>query len=199
MGAALIPNPLQLSPCYIIQVSNIQESMYTLEMPPLSDSVLYSMQYTAEQGIGTVLVLEYLYFLLQAALDFAIAAYQTSGIRESVCKLINEAIQHHGNDMENLSPIFVQIAKENQMLISDQHEPAVRCSRADGQAMPYYNVGGDNTNSNLQWEQYNVLSPVVGEVANKVISISGLSSHMSVTRCCRDGLYGEAQKMGRGG
>ncbi|KAI6002678.1 hypothetical protein EDC04DRAFT_1039011 [Pisolithus marmoratus] len=115
---------MHVSLCYIIQVSNIQQSMYTLEMPPLSDSVLYSMQYTAEQGIGTTLVLEYLYFLLQgkdgqidvqAVLDLAVAAYQTSGIRESVCKLINEAIQQHGNDMENLSPIFVQIAKDKQM------------------------------------------------------------------------------------
>ncbi|KAI6035734.1 hypothetical protein EDC04DRAFT_2193876 [Pisolithus marmoratus] len=56
---------LLCSPCIINQVPDIQQSLYHLRMPTLSYSMKYSMQYTAEHGIGAILVLEYLYFLLQ--------------------------------------------------------------------------------------------------------------------------------------
>ncbi|KAI6004570.1 hypothetical protein EDC04DRAFT_1015076 [Pisolithus marmoratus] len=116
--------PLSWSPCYIIQIPNIQQSLYTLRMPTLSNSKEYSLQYTAEQGIGAILILEYLYFVLQVkdqrndfqvALDLAVHVYQTSGTRDSVCKLINEAFQQHGEDVEILCPILLQVAKEKQM------------------------------------------------------------------------------------
>ncbi|KAI5991981.1 hypothetical protein EDC04DRAFT_1328295 [Pisolithus marmoratus] len=52
---------------------------------------------------------------VQVALDLAIAEYQTSGITESVCKLINEAFQQHGNNIQILPPILLQVAQEKQM------------------------------------------------------------------------------------
>ncbi|KIK21549.1 hypothetical protein PISMIDRAFT_681244, partial [Pisolithus microcarpus 441] len=54
-------------------------------MPTLSSSVLYSMQYFAEHGLGSLLVLEYLYFLfqvqdrrnnMQESLTLAVKEYQ---------------------------------------------------------------------------------------------------------------------------
>ncbi|KAI6022615.1 hypothetical protein EDC04DRAFT_3092751 [Pisolithus marmoratus] len=95
-------------------------------MPTMANSMQYSLQYTAEQGTGTILVLEYLYFLLQGKdgkhdvqvdLDLAVGEYQTSGTRESVLKLINEAFQEHGKNMELLCPILVQVAKEKKMYV----------------------------------------------------------------------------------
>ncbi|KAI5980438.1 hypothetical protein EDC04DRAFT_79275 [Pisolithus marmoratus] len=115
---------LLCSPCIINQVPDIQESLYHLRMPTLSHSMKYSMQYTAEHGIGAILILEYLYFLLhvkdprndlQVALDLSVDEYQSSGTRESVCKLINGAFKEHGENVEILCPILLQIAKEKQM------------------------------------------------------------------------------------
>ncbi|KAI6038359.1 hypothetical protein EDC04DRAFT_1995361 [Pisolithus marmoratus] len=118
---SLLPFPhcLLCSPCYIIQVPYMVQSFMTpLTMPALSPSIQYSMQYTAEQGI------EYMYFLLQATdgkqdwqayLDVAAEEYENSGTRASVCKLIKAAFQEHDANLDILCPIFVQVAKENQM------------------------------------------------------------------------------------
>ncbi|KAI6104273.1 hypothetical protein EDD16DRAFT_1699753 [Pisolithus croceorrhizus] len=93
-------------------------------MPTLSTSMQSSMQYVAEHGIGAVLVFEYLYFLLQARnaqrglqeyLNLAIQTYQSSGIHDQVNKLIQEAFQKYGEDVETLSPVFVGIAEENKL------------------------------------------------------------------------------------
>lgn len=46
----------------------------------------------------------------------------------------------------------------------------------------------------LECEEYSVLSAGVGEVTNESVSVSGLGGRISVTRRCRDGLYGEAWK-----
>ncbi|KIK22271.1 hypothetical protein PISMIDRAFT_680487, partial [Pisolithus microcarpus 441] len=54
-------------------------------MPTMSSSVQYSMQYYAEHGLGSILVFEYLYFLLQVqdgrnniqeCLNLAVKEYQ---------------------------------------------------------------------------------------------------------------------------
>ncbi|KAI6013898.1 hypothetical protein EDC04DRAFT_680293 [Pisolithus marmoratus] len=112
------------SPCNANQVPDIQQPLYHLRMPTLSNSMQHSLQFTAEHGIGAILVLEYFYFLvqdkdarndLQAALDLSVAEYQTSGTRESVCKHINEAFQAHGENVDILCPILLQVAKEKQM------------------------------------------------------------------------------------
>ncbi|KAI6020602.1 hypothetical protein EDC04DRAFT_395438 [Pisolithus marmoratus] len=91
------------SPCYINQVPSIQQSFYHLRMPTLSNSKKYSLQYTAEQSIGAILILEYFYFLLQVK------------DQRNDLQVINEAFQEHGDNVENLFPILFQVAKEKQM------------------------------------------------------------------------------------
>ncbi|KAI6000264.1 hypothetical protein EDC04DRAFT_1070728 [Pisolithus marmoratus] len=95
------------SPCTINQVQPIQQSLYFLRMPTLSNSMENSLQYTAEHGIGAILVLEYLYFLLQIK--------DQRNDLESVHKIINEAFQDHGENVEILCLILLQVAKEKQM------------------------------------------------------------------------------------
>ncbi|KAI6138111.1 hypothetical protein BKA82DRAFT_1004639, partial [Pisolithus tinctorius] len=95
-----------------------------LKIPHLSLSKKSSMKYIAQHGIGAILVFEYLYFLLQDKaregdlqdnLTQAVKQYQTSGVHDNVNKLIDRAFQEHGEDVEVLCPILVDIAKENQM------------------------------------------------------------------------------------
>ncbi|KAI6104561.1 hypothetical protein EDD16DRAFT_1637176, partial [Pisolithus croceorrhizus] len=68
---------------------------------------------------GAILLFEYLYFLLQVKtvgndlqenLNFIVEKYQSSGIHAKVNKLIQEAFKMHGNNVEILSPILVDIA-----------------------------------------------------------------------------------------
>ncbi|KAI6139511.1 hypothetical protein BKA82DRAFT_778709 [Pisolithus tinctorius] len=96
----------------------------SVQMPTLAISQTPSLQYVAAYGIGAILVFEYLYFLLQANkvngglqanLEQAVRTYQTSGVQATVAKLITAAFQHHGEDVEVLTPILVGIAKENQI------------------------------------------------------------------------------------
>ncbi|KAI6128635.1 hypothetical protein EDD16DRAFT_72936 [Pisolithus croceorrhizus] len=73
--------------CYLLQVPTISHAAFALTMPTLSTSKTYSMQYIAEHGIGSILVFEYLYFLLQARsvesilqehLNLAVETYQNA-------------------------------------------------------------------------------------------------------------------------
>ncbi|KAI6094326.1 hypothetical protein F5141DRAFT_1173446 [Pisolithus sp. B1] len=73
---------------------------------------------------GSILVFEYLYFLLQARnaqdglqehLTLAVEKYQSSCVHAKVNILIEEAFQKYGEDVETLCPILVHIAKENQL------------------------------------------------------------------------------------
>ncbi|KAI6029242.1 hypothetical protein PISMIDRAFT_683379 [Pisolithus microcarpus 441] len=93
-------------------------------MPMLSTSTQYSMQYIAEHGIGSVLVFEYLYFLLQFKngsnhiqedLTLAVEEYQRSGVHAKVNKLIQAAFAKHGQDVKTLCHILLEIARENQL------------------------------------------------------------------------------------
>ncbi|KAI6162610.1 hypothetical protein EDD17DRAFT_1573587, partial [Pisolithus thermaeus] len=96
----------------------------SLLMPTFSNSIPHSMQSIAENGIGAILVFEYLYFLLQEKaggndlqedLNFIVEKYQSSGIQAKVNKLIQEAFKVHGNNVEILCPILVDIALQNQL------------------------------------------------------------------------------------
>ncbi|KAI6118952.1 hypothetical protein EDD16DRAFT_1895783 [Pisolithus croceorrhizus] len=94
-------------------------------MPTLSPSFDIPMEYIAKQGIGSVIVFEYLYFLLQVneanqhdvATHFtmAIKKYHISGVQAKVIALIATAFQEHGEDVEILCTNLVDIAKEHQM------------------------------------------------------------------------------------
>ncbi|KIK17669.1 hypothetical protein PISMIDRAFT_685004 [Pisolithus microcarpus 441] len=95
-----------------------------LTIPTFSTSMQYSAQNIAENGIGAILVFEYLYFLLQVKqgrndiqkdLNLAVKKYESSGIQATVNKLIQEAFQNHGDNVEIICPILVKIAKENQL------------------------------------------------------------------------------------
>ncbi|KAI5980607.1 hypothetical protein EDC04DRAFT_3100469 [Pisolithus marmoratus] len=112
-------------------------------MSPLSTSLQSPIVYIIEHGIGelyhlmasntyywlitagSILVFEYLYFLLQASPDeqnvekhfnMAVKEYQMSGVQTKVMALVAAAVQEHGEDVEVLCPILVDVAKENQML-----------------------------------------------------------------------------------
>ncbi|KAI6018020.1 hypothetical protein PISMIDRAFT_688843 [Pisolithus microcarpus 441] len=93
-------------------------------MPTLSSSVLYSRQYIAEQGLGSILVFEYLYFLLQVqngrnnmqdSLTLAVKEYQSSGIHAKVNESIQKAFEKYGNNVDHLCHTLVHIAKKNQL------------------------------------------------------------------------------------
>ncbi|KAI6113457.1 hypothetical protein EDD16DRAFT_1897089 [Pisolithus croceorrhizus] len=82
------------------------------------------MQPIAEHGVGSILVFEYLYFLLQAKnsrddlqedLTSAVEKYQSSGTHAKVSKLIKEAFEKCGENVGTLCPILVSIAKDNQL------------------------------------------------------------------------------------
>ncbi|KAI5990567.1 hypothetical protein F5J12DRAFT_475985 [Pisolithus orientalis] len=84
----------------------------SLKMPKLSPLMQSSMKFIAQHGIGAILVFEYLYFLLQGKgrkgdlqenLTLAVKHYQTS------------AFQEHGENVEVLCSIFLDIAKKNQI------------------------------------------------------------------------------------
>lgn len=94
------------------------------EMPMLSASMTSSMKFVVEHGIGCLLVFEYLHFLFQGKngtryleedLAVAVRAYQISGVQANVHQLIEAAFQEHGEDVENLCPILVDVARKNQM------------------------------------------------------------------------------------
>ncbi|KAI5999100.1 hypothetical protein EDD15DRAFT_2363126 [Pisolithus albus] len=102
----------------------------------------YSRQYIAENGIGAILVFEYLYFLLQVKdgrndlqedLNFAVDEYKSSGIQAKVNKLIQEAFQSYGDNVEILCPILVKIAQQNQLYQTIdarywEHKAEISCS-----------------------------------------------------------------------
>ncbi|KAI6141507.1 hypothetical protein BKA82DRAFT_4012278 [Pisolithus tinctorius] len=97
-------------PNHIYQhVSYIIPGMLSLATPTIS-----SMKCVVEHGIGTLLVLENLYFLLQAktgrtlAQDFTLSVkeYQTSVVQANVHKLIEAAFEEHGENVEILCPIL---------------------------------------------------------------------------------------------
>ncbi|KAI6026798.1 hypothetical protein BKA83DRAFT_4124388 [Pisolithus microcarpus] len=52
---------------------------------------------------------------LQEDLNLAAKEYKRSGIHAKVNKLIQEAFQNHGDDVEILCPILVKIAQQNQL------------------------------------------------------------------------------------
>ncbi|KIK13873.1 hypothetical protein PISMIDRAFT_688366 [Pisolithus microcarpus 441] len=102
----------------------IAQSGQPLTMPTLSSSMQYSRQYYAEHGLGSILVFEYLYFLLQVpdgrnnmqdCLTLAVKEYQGSGIHTKVNESIQKAFEKCGDNMDALCPILVHIAKENQL------------------------------------------------------------------------------------
>ncbi|KAI6106801.1 hypothetical protein EDD16DRAFT_1626511 [Pisolithus croceorrhizus] len=73
---------------------------------------------------GAILVLEYLYFLLQLqngsdsiqeSLALAVKEYQSSGIHAKVNESIQRAFEEYGDNVDNLCPVFVHIVKENQL------------------------------------------------------------------------------------
>ncbi|KAI6148778.1 hypothetical protein BKA82DRAFT_992678 [Pisolithus tinctorius] len=78
-----------------------------------------------EHGIGSILVFEYLYFLLQInegscddveeCLILAVKEYQMSGIQATVIDLIAAGLQTHGQNIGALCNVLVDIAKANQM------------------------------------------------------------------------------------
>ncbi|KIN93614.1 hypothetical protein M404DRAFT_487612 [Pisolithus tinctorius Marx 270] len=96
-----------------------------ISMPTLSPSLRSPMKYVVEHGIGSIIVFEYLYFLLQVNqahqddvakhLTMAVKEYQVSGVQAKVLALIAAAFQEHGENVEVLCPILLGIAKENHM------------------------------------------------------------------------------------
>ncbi|KAI6018549.1 hypothetical protein BKA83DRAFT_4313311, partial [Pisolithus microcarpus] len=104
----------------------ISHPRQSITMPMLSSSMWYSRHYYAELGLGSILVFEYLYFLLQMqdgrnnlqeSLTLAVKEYQSSGIHTKVNKSIQTAFEHYGDSMDDLCPILLHIAKENQLLL----------------------------------------------------------------------------------
>ncbi|KAI6016055.1 hypothetical protein PISMIDRAFT_689537, partial [Pisolithus microcarpus 441] len=103
---------------------SISHPAQSLKIPTFSTSMQYSAQNIAQNGIGAILVFEYLYFLLQVKpgrndlqedLNLAGEEYQSSGIQAKVNKLIQEAFQNHDDNVEVLCPILVKIAQGNQL------------------------------------------------------------------------------------
>ncbi|KIK13268.1 hypothetical protein PISMIDRAFT_688848 [Pisolithus microcarpus 441] len=107
----------------------ISHHVKSLTIPTFSTTMQYSKQCIAENGIGAILVFEYLYFLMQVKderndlqedMNLAVEEYKSSGIHAKVNKLIQEAFQNHDDDVEILCPILVKIAQQNQ-LCKDGH------------------------------------------------------------------------------
>lgn len=103
-------------------VPSIPTQSQPLEMPILSISMPPEMKSLVEHGIGSIIVFEYLYFLLQVknrdeqrSLTLAAEEYQKSGRQHIVCKQIEAVFQEHGENVKILCPILVDIAKQNQM------------------------------------------------------------------------------------
>ncbi|KIK17282.1 hypothetical protein PISMIDRAFT_685397 [Pisolithus microcarpus 441] len=103
---------------------SISHPAQSLTIPTFSTTMQCSRQCIAEDGVGAILVFEYLYFLLQVKdgrnglqedLNLAAKEYKRSGIHAKVNKLIQEAFQNHGDDVEILCPILVKIAQQNQL------------------------------------------------------------------------------------
>ncbi|KIK14515.1 hypothetical protein PISMIDRAFT_687869 [Pisolithus microcarpus 441] len=103
---------------------SISHPAQSLNIPTFSTTMQYSRQCIAEDGVGAILVFEYLYFLLQEKdgsnslqedLNLAAEEYKSSGIHAKVNKLIQAAFQNHGDDVETLCPILVKIAQQNQL------------------------------------------------------------------------------------
>lgn len=94
-------------------------------MPTLSTSMQCPIMYIAEHGIGSILVFEYLYFLMQVDpthehgverhLKIAVKEYQMSGVQAKIIALIAAAFEEYGENVEALVPVLVDIAKANQM------------------------------------------------------------------------------------
>ncbi|KAI6023695.1 hypothetical protein BKA83DRAFT_4125201 [Pisolithus microcarpus] len=100
---------------FLQDVPSISNAAESLILPVLSSLVPCSMQYIAEHGIGSILVFECLYFLLQTRnaghglqeqLDLAVEIYQSSGVHAKVSKLIQEAFEKYGEEEEILCPIL---------------------------------------------------------------------------------------------
>ncbi|KIO05029.1 hypothetical protein M404DRAFT_1000118, partial [Pisolithus tinctorius Marx 270] len=96
-------------------------------IPTLSMSRQPSMMALAEHGIGCVIVFEYLFFQLQVKgggttrmdvkqnLKVIVREYKKSGVQHTVIAHIAEAFQQHGESVDALCPMLVDIAQANQM------------------------------------------------------------------------------------
>ncbi|KAI6103440.1 hypothetical protein F5141DRAFT_1065254 [Pisolithus sp. B1] len=124
IGNACILNTLYSCLWFSPQVPQISTPRKSLKIPTFSSSMQYSRQSIAENGIGVILVLEYLYFLLQVKtgkpdiqkdLNLAVEKYKSSGIHAKVNVLIQAAFEKHGDDTEILCPTLVEIAQLNQL------------------------------------------------------------------------------------
>lgn len=110
---------------YVFQVPHLLHESALVSIPILSSSLKTSMAFIVEHGIGSILVFEYFYFLLQVnqenqagvkkCMSLAVKEYQMSGVQATVIDLIASALQTHGENVEILCPILVDIATANQM------------------------------------------------------------------------------------
>ncbi|KIO01396.1 hypothetical protein M404DRAFT_732610 [Pisolithus tinctorius Marx 270] len=109
------------------QVQFIKHDNHTISIPILSLSSQPSLMTLAEHGIGCVIVFECLFFQLQVkdgansrkdlqqALTETVRKYQKSGVQNIVIAHIAAAFQQHGESLDDLCPMLVGIAQENQM------------------------------------------------------------------------------------
>ncbi|KAI6100029.1 hypothetical protein EDD16DRAFT_1526655 [Pisolithus croceorrhizus] len=86
-------------------------------MPTLSTSMESSRQFIAEQGLGEfhAAIVQHGLDVLQESLTLAVKEYQSSGIHAKVTKSIQKAFEKYGDNVDNLCPVLVHIAKENQL------------------------------------------------------------------------------------
>ncbi|KIO05673.1 hypothetical protein M404DRAFT_513669 [Pisolithus tinctorius Marx 270] len=120
---ALVPVLLLIS----LQVQSIKHDNHSISIPTLSRSSQPSIMALAEHGIGCVIVFECLFFQLQAKdganakkdlqqdLTEIVKKYQKSGVQNAVIAHIAAAFQQHGESVDDLCPMLVGIAQENQM------------------------------------------------------------------------------------
>ncbi|KAI6143898.1 hypothetical protein BKA82DRAFT_4178705 [Pisolithus tinctorius] len=106
---------------------SIKHGSYSISIPTLSMSSQPSLMALAEHGIGCVIVFECLFFQLQVKdgadarkdlqqdLTEIVRKYQKSGVQNAVIAHIAAAFQQHGESVDDLCPMLVGIAQENQM------------------------------------------------------------------------------------
>ncbi|KAI6151284.1 hypothetical protein BKA82DRAFT_4125944 [Pisolithus tinctorius] len=106
---------------------SIKHDNHSISIPTLSRSSQPSIMALAEHGIGCVIVFECLFFQLQAKdganakkdlqqdLTEIVKKYQKSGVQNAVIAHIAAAFQQHGESVDDLCPMLVGIAQENQM------------------------------------------------------------------------------------
>ncbi|KAI6140396.1 hypothetical protein BKA82DRAFT_4213248 [Pisolithus tinctorius] len=100
---------------------------HSISIPILSMSSHPSLMALAEHGIGCVIVFECLFFQLQVKdeandrkdlqqhLTEIVRKYEKSGVQKAVIAHIAAAFQQHGESVDDLCPMLVGIAQENQM------------------------------------------------------------------------------------